>query len=408
MTNYLLNEGYTDNRYIFEKGLGSKIYINNSEYIDLSFAAGSLILGHHSKIFKKSIKQIVNKKLSLLASPNNQAVDFSKTLKRILPNFSKFIFCNSGSEAVMKSIRISKAITKKNLIICVSGSWHGSNDKTLFSANKKLAPIPLSSGLSNYDQKNIKFIPYNNIETSKKILNKFKKKICCILIEPIQAGLPNINSVKYLKFLNHYAKKNNKILIFDEMITGLRTNCSSVQSLYNLNPHITTFGKCFGGGFPIGIIAINELIKKKLQKNKTKVYYGGTFSANSLSTFVGNSTVKYLLENKKKIFKSLNKKTIYFKNELQKIVTKNNAKVSIYNFESMFRIVFTKSEVLNRTQRDFFEKKNLKKISQFKKFLFKNGIYYPSNGIIFLSVQTSYKDLRKILKTFTKAFKKFF
>ena len=53
----------------------------------------------------------------------------------------------------------------------------------------------------------IEFIPYNDIQLSKKILDKNKKKIMCILIEPIQACLPSENYQKYLRFLYTYSKK---------------------------------------------------------------------------------------------------------------------------------------------------------------------------------------------------------
>ena len=95
------------------------------------------------------------------------------------------------------------------------------------------------------------------------ILYKNKKKISSIIIEPIQGSLPNYEIKKYLKFLSHYSKKNNIILIFDEMITGIRTDCSSIQKYFGINAEISTFGKCFGAGLPIGIISIS----KKLVQN---------------------------------------------------------------------------------------------------------------------------------------------
>ena len=52
MANHILNEGYKNSSYLFDKAVGSKIFIKNREFIDLSFSAGSLILGHQSKIFK--------------------------------------------------------------------------------------------------------------------------------------------------------------------------------------------------------------------------------------------------------------------------------------------------------------------------------------------------------------------
>ena len=88
----------------------------------------------------------------------------------------------------------------------------------------------MSDGISNDQKKNLIFIPYNNIPLSKKILDKNKKDISCIFIEPIQGCLPNVKIKKYLKFIAKYCKEKKIILIFDEMITGLRTNCKSLQS----------------------------------------------------------------------------------------------------------------------------------------------------------------------------------
>ena len=261
MNNFLLNEGYENLNNLFTSGKGSKIYINNKKFLDLSLCAGTHLLGHNPKIFQKSVKDLAKLRISNFAAKNIYAVELSKTLKKILPHFSKFIFCNSGTEAVMKSLRIARATTKKNIIISVTGSWHGSTSELLYTNNKRLENIELSSGLDKNFKKNLKFIPYNNIPESKKILNKYKKKIMCVIIEPIQGCLPT-EAKKFLKFLNDYCKQNKLILIFDEMITGLRFNCSSVQNQFNLKPSISTFGKCFGGGLPIGIIGINKNVLK--------------------------------------------------------------------------------------------------------------------------------------------------
>ena len=116
---------------------------------------------------------------------------------------------------------------------------------------------------------------------------------------------------KFLKFLNDYCKDNKLILIFDEMITGLRFNCSSVQTQFRLEPSVSTFGKCFGGGLPIGIIGIKNIVHK-LDKDKRKVFFGGTFSGNSIVTYIANETLNYIIKNKKKIFPQLEKKAAFF------------------------------------------------------------------------------------------------
>ena len=312
--NYLLNEGY-DNSIKVSKGYKSKIIINSKNYLDLSFCAGTLMLGHNSKIYRDSLKKIIKNKISNFAVPNVYAEKMSKLLNNTFPHYKKFVFCNSGSESVLKAIRIAKAISKKDLVVSVSGSWHGSIDQFLFSANKNYIPIPNSDGLSNFYKKNLKIIPYNDIEKSKKILNKIKSKISAIIIEPIQACLPMESALEYLKFLEKFSKKNNIILIFDEMITGVRTYEGSVQKKFNLKPSISTFGKCIGGGVPIGVIGLSNDILKKINKSKKKIYFGGTFSGNSISTFIGYNTLKFINQNKRIIIE-MNKNSFILINKL--------------------------------------------------------------------------------------------
>ena len=404
MNNFLLNEGYDDLNDLFTSGEGSNIYINKKKYLDLSLCAGSLILGHNPIVFKKSVKNILRLGISNFAAKNKYAVEFSKTLKGIFPEYEKFVFCNSGTEAVMKSLRIARAVTKKNIIISVTGSWHGSTSELLYTNNNKLGNEELSSGLDLNFKKNLKFIPYNDIQTSEITLDKYRKQIMCVIIEPIQGCLPT-EAKKFLKFLDNYCKKNKLILIFDEMITGLRFNCSSVQNQFNLKPSITTFGKCFGGGLPIGIIGIKRGIIKKLNKNKKKIFFGGTFSGNSQISYVANESVKFIIRNKKKIFPKIEKKAIFFEKTLNNFFNTNNYDAKCYRFSSMLRIVFSKKNIKNRYQRDFLEKSKKTSIINFKDFLFKNRVYLSKSGIIFLATTTSKKDLLNLIQTIKKTFK---
>lgn len=405
--NFIMNEGYQDIRDLFSSGKGSNIFLKKKKYLDLSLCAGSLILGHNSKIFKKSLNDILKYNISNFAAKNEYALKFSNTLKQVFPKYSKFIFCNSGTEAVFKSLRVARAITKKDLIISVSGSWHGSASELLFTNDKKLKSIELSSGLDKNSKKNIKFIPYNDIASSKKILKKYEKKIMCIIVEPVQGCLP-INAKKYLKFLSNFSREKKIILIFDEMITGLRFNGSSVQDEFNLNPSISTFGKCLGGGLPIGIIALKNEMVKKLNKENKKLFFGGTFSGNSINTFVGNKVVNHILRNKKKIFSDLDNKSKFVEKELNKFLEVNNYNAKCFRASSMLRIVYTKKLTINRSQRDFFEKKNSKKIVEFRNFLFSKKIYLSSSGIIFISTTTSLKDLKFLIRIMKQGFKKIF
>ena len=191
------------------------------------------------------------------------------------------------------------------------------------------------------------------------------------------------------------------------MITGVRVNKYSVQNRYKIKPDITTIGKIIGGGMPIGVIGISKKIEQQIKKDKSKVFFGGTFSGNSLSCYVGNKTLQYLFNNKS-IYNQLNNYSHYFQKKVNFFLTKNKIDAKVFRFDSIIRIIFSNKKIDNRIQRDFFEKKKIVKIKKFRKFLLNKKIYYPSSGIIFLTQATTKKNLDYIIKNCLIGLKKFF
>lgn len=404
----LYNEGYNKKATLFDKGKGSIVFSNKKKFIDLSCGAGTMLLGHNSKIYKQSLKRYLQSDLSNFAHPNVAAVSLSKNLKKIFPQFEKFVLCSTGAEANLKALRIARAVTEKDIIINVSGSWHGSVDQLLYNLKRNNQKKKLSDGLDKKLSKNLKFIPFNNIKDSKKILKRYKKKICCILIEPIQGGFPTSSGIKYLKFLNSFCKKNNIILLFDEILTGVRVNCSSVQNILNIKSDISTFGKIIGGGMPIGIIGLSKKIINLIKKKNKSIFFGGTYSGNPLTAFVGNETLKYIIKNKKKIFSKIERQSNLFHNSINEFILSNNIDAKVIGFHSLTRVIFSKKKIKDRPQRDFFEKKKLLEREKFILFLKKSGIYFPGNGVICLSYSLSNSQIIYVIKKFKEGLSKFF
>ena len=393
MSKPILNEGYNNKDTIFfDSGYKDNIFSNKKKYIDLGFCSGANLLGHNLKFQNKILKEYLNRKISNFSSPNLHAVNLSLELKKILPNFSKFIFCNSGSEANIRALRICRALSGKSKAITATGSWHGSVDQFLFKPNKKLKNEKLSDGVTDEQKKNLIYIPYNNIDLSKKILEKNKKKISCVFIEPIQGCLPNLKVKHYLQFLSKYCKRNNIILVFDEMITGIRTDMGSAQQYFKLKTDISTFGKAFANGTPIGFVGVSKKIEQQIKKRGLNIYFGGTFSGNSMTTFFAKEYLLYLRKNKKKVFSYLEKISQKFESHINLFCIKNNIDVKVYRFFSMIRLIYSSNkDIHDRSSRDFFEKKKSKDIEKLKSFLIKNKINYPKNGIIFFFILILYK-----------------
>lgn len=403
----ILNEPYLKKKkIIFNKGIGNYLYHNGKKYFDLSSCNGVSLLGHNHKIFKNSLDSVFKKKLALSPEKNDNALKLSNYIKFFFPKFNNIIFCNSGSEAVIKSLRIAKSLTpNKTKILCVTGSWHGSVDQTLFYPDKKLSPKYLSKGVDENHKKNIIFIPYNDIDNSIKIIKKNIKKISCLIIEPITASLPSEESIKYLKKILEFCKRKKIIVIFDEIITGFRSQEWSVQRKNNFNPDITLLGKVIGGGSPIGIIGINRVTAKKIKDKK--IFFGGTFSANNFTTHLGLSVAKYLKKNKKIVNQLINK-CRNIQEQINLFIEQHDIDAKVYRYDSILRLVFSRKKAKNRYQRDFFESKIKKNKNFFIKYLFKNKVYYPPNGVILLPITVKDKEIKRIINILNSGLYKFF
>ena len=403
--NFLYNEN-PSNKIKASKANGKYIYIGTKKLLDLSYASGSLLLGHTSSVYKKSLNDLKNigSNYSLI---NNFVEHYSLTLKKIYPEYSKFIMCATGTESNMKALRIARAITKKNKIAMVSGSWHGSVDELLYSSkdSKCTKQNSLSNGLTN--NKNTIVIPYNDFDISKKILEKNKKNIAILMIEPIQQSMPLEKSEQYVKLVFNYCKKNNILLCFDEMITGLRLPELSVYKKLKTVPDILTFGKIFGGGVPIGIIGITKKVEKELNKKNNNVFFGGTYSLNPFSSYLGLNTIKYIFKNKHKIYNKLNNLSKKLSTELNQFIYANSLELKILRYSSILRIIYSNKNVKNKLEKDLVEKNKKKKINKFRGYVYDKGIFLSKNGAIFLSYQNSMKDIGYVIKVFKTGFKKF-
>src|SRR2546422_6173151 len=55
---------------------------------------------------------------------------------------------------------------------------------------------------------------------------------------------------KFLPELRELTRRNGALLIFDEVISGFRLAYGGAQTVFGIEPDITTLGKIIGGGVP--------------------------------------------------------------------------------------------------------------------------------------------------------------
>jgi glutamate-1-semialdehyde 2,1-aminomutase len=119
--------------------------------------------------------------------------------------------------------------------------------------------------------------------------------IGCVILEPTGGhfGAVPIRG-EFLKSLREITKKHNRVLIFDEVISGFRVHPGGAQGYYGVTPDMTTMAKILAGGLPGGCVAgrADILEHVEFRPGKPKMKHPGTFNANPLSAAAGCATLE--------------------------------------------------------------------------------------------------------------------
>ena len=235
----------------YTKSKGCNIWdLDNKKYIDLSYmGVGTNILGYnHSQINKSVLKAIKSGNLTTLNNPDE--ILLAEKLIKIHKWSDMVKFARTGAEANSVAIRLSRAYTKKELVIFCG--YHGWSDWYLANnlADKKVDQHLLKGmeieGVSKSLKDSILSFKYNEIYQLKKLINKNRNKISTIIMEVSRNYEPRNN---FLKEIRKICNENKIILIFDECTTGFRYNLGGLHLKYGINPDMATFGKAIGNGY---------------------------------------------------------------------------------------------------------------------------------------------------------------
>ena len=391
MNNYLLNYDLQNNSIIISYAKDIYLYDSNeNKYIDTRFGSGTLILGHADEELIEYIKNNLHKG-TIYSMLSNPTLEYSLILKKILNWYSKFILCSTGSEAVMRTFRIARSYSKKTKIVMFTGFWHGSYDNVLFD-NSNIDINLKSSGILDDLKNNV--IIVENDESCFEIIEKNKNDIAMIFIEPLQHLLPKDNKTLLLK-LREYCTENKIILCFDEIVTGFRLSVGGAQKYFDIYSDMACYGKISGGGFPIGIVAVNKDIEKHIENQNPKIFLGGTFSGNPITSLAGKFVLNKLYENQNKYIE-INNLTKKLCNELNNFCEIEKIPIRLYFLGSIYRFIFTDKKIYLLKERKLELSSELQNI--FFNILKENKVIVGYNPSCFMSFKNSEKNVIILIK----------
>lgn len=262
-----------------ERGKGSHLWdIDGNEYIDFVCALGPITVGYNDERVNEAIIKQLEKGI-IFSQPSPISIELAEKLVDIIPCAEMVRFVKNGSDATEAAVRLARAYTGRDIIVACG--YHGMHDWYIGSTDNH-------RGIPEEIRKLTKNVNYNDIETLENLLCEYEGQIAGIILEPIQGNGPDEG---YLRKLKELTKKNDILLIFDEVVSGFRYAMGGASELYNVSPDLIAFGKGMANGMPISVVAGKKEIVNLITEG---VFVSTTFGGETLSIAAALRTIEIL------------------------------------------------------------------------------------------------------------------
>jgi glutamate-1-semialdehyde 2,1-aminomutase len=281
-----------------KKGKGAYFWdVDGNQFIDYLAAYGPIITGHAHPHITKAIQEAAADGV-LYGTPTEHENVFAGMLTEAMPALERVRFVNSGTEAVMTTIRVARAYTGRNKIIKFAGCYHGHSDLVLVAAGSGPSTTgnPDSAGVTKNIAEEVITVPFNDIDAFKEALDHFQDETAAVLVEPIVGNFGIVEPEPgFLESVNDLAHAAGSLVIYDEVITAFRFMYGGAQNLLGVEPDLTALGKIIGGGLPIGAYGGRKDIMEQVSP-LGPAYQAGTMAGNPASIRAGIACLEVLKE----------------------------------------------------------------------------------------------------------------
>ena len=257
-------------------GLGCRITsLDGQEYIDFlgDYTAG--LYGHSDPTLRQALIAALDHGW-VMGGHIRLEEELARLICARFASIDLVRFTNSGTEANLYAISAARTISGRRKVMVFEGAYHGG----VFMFGDK--PSPLNAPFE--------FVtgPYNDVDGTRALLDKYRDEIGTIVIEPMQGSGGCIPADKvFLQMLRDRADTNGALLIFDEVMTS-RLSPGGLQAVHGIAPDLTTLGKYVGGGLSFGAFGGRAAVMRRFDPLQPDAFsHAGTFNNNVFTMSAG-------------------------------------------------------------------------------------------------------------------------
>jgi glutamate-1-semialdehyde 2,1-aminomutase len=386
-----------------EEGRGSRVWdVDGNEFIDYHGGYGAMLAGHAHPAIVAAVTERVRKGTHFAQPTPDAIVVVEQLIERY--GMPMWRFGNSGTESTMDAIHLMRAITGRDLILKFEGAYHGHHDAAMVSVwnedglGPEHRPLAVAAG-GGIPQAMVDLTlvaTFNDLELVETLFAEHTGQIAGIIVEPI---LQNCGILKpddgFLRGLREIADRNDALLTFDEVKTGLTVGRGGATRHYGVKPDIVCLAKALGGGLPISAIGGTDEVMGAISDGTYDQV--GTFNGNPLSMAATRAMLTEVMV--PETYDHLDRLQTKMRSGAEDIISRHHLSAHVATAGAKGSVIYSSEPM--KTYRDFLRIDERYAIAAWL-YQFNRGVFLPpwAKGEQWLiSVQHSMDDIDRYLET---------
>lgn len=214
------------------------------EFLDWGMGLRSVVLGHaYPRVVDAASAQLALG--SNFTRPATLELELAERMIELVPAAEMVKFAKNGSDVTTAAVRLARAFTGRDIVALPREHPFYSVDDWFIGTTVVDAGIPKDV------TKLSALWSYGDLASLERLFAEHPGQIACVITEIATDSHPPEGFLEGVKAL---CEREGALLIFDEMITGLRWDLAGAQRYYGVTPDLATFGKALANGFSVSAL----------------------------------------------------------------------------------------------------------------------------------------------------------
>jgi glutamate-1-semialdehyde 2,1-aminomutase len=232
---------------IIARGEGARVWdVDGNWFVEYGMGLKAVTLGHAYGPVVERVCEAAAAGVNF-SRPSVWELEAAERFLQMVPTADMVKFAKNGSDVATAAVKLARAATGRDLVAVCRTQPFFSVDDWFMATSAMPAGIP-----SAVRDLTVSFV-YNDLDSLRDLLAAHPGRIAAVIMEAATGTVEPAPG--FLEGVRELADDDGFVLVFDEMITGMRWSAAGAQSVYGVTPDLSTWGKALGNGFSVSALA---------------------------------------------------------------------------------------------------------------------------------------------------------